>query len=188
MPTRRIIALLGLGFALAAGASPVQADDDPAAPWPSRVLKDKKQPPAPIKSLAFDAKGRILVAHRVDAVQVWDLKKERGLHLLKGRDGGGWTAALAPNGKVIAGSAPLSQERADLLLLWSASTGEVLRTSTRVGGRYTALAFSPNSKLLAGGTQDKTLEVWRVRDGNGAQALPQQCSAQGEQQCRGDGG
>ncbi len=55
--------------------------------------------------------------------------------------------------------------------LWNADTGKELRTLRGHEGNITALAFSPDGRLLASTSTDKSARVWDVRTGKCLQLL-----------------
>jgi RNA polymerase sigma factor (sigma-70 family) len=135
--------------------------------------------PGPIAFLgmALAPDGRTLVAvENHDAAHVWDLASGRELHRLQGRNGFG--LALSPDGKTLAvgqGGDKAQQQ----LALWDLATGKQtceLGAATRPVG---ALAFSPDSKVLAAGDRaaigaggggpgdggSSTVRLWDVASG-----------------------
>jgi WD40 repeat protein len=46
--------------------------------------------------------------------------------------------------------------------LWDAARGKLRKTLAGHGGVVGSVAFSPDGKLLASGSQDKTAKVWDV--------------------------
>ncbi len=117
---------------------------------PVRVLKLQKSAGA---DLSFSADGSKLMS--VDGtyakddfgVTVWQLPSGKLLRRWK-RSGEGWGAALAPDGHTVAIAA-------DQVELWSIENGKLLRqwedTTEKESPYITSLAFSPDSRLLAGG-------------------------------------
>ena len=49
--------------------------------------------------------------------------------------------------------------------LWSVSTGQCLRVLQGYTNRVWSVAFSPDSKTLAGGSEDGTIKLWDVKTG-----------------------
>ena len=47
--------------------------------------------------------------------------------------------------------------------LWNVQNGQLTRTFTGYSGIVTSVAFSPDGRILAAGSMDKTIKVWRVR-------------------------
>lgn len=69
--------------------------------------------------------------------------------------------AVSNNGKYIAtGSAD------NTIILWDASTFQVIRIIDKHKGQVTTLDFSPDGSMLVSGSTDKTLRLWSTADGS----------------------
>jgi WD40 repeat protein len=96
---------------------------------------------------------------------VWNLKTRKIFH--------NWTLprgfikdspplfAASPDGKTVVIS---RKPHEDLAVLFDVSTGKETRTLKSPGGRILSLAFSPDGRKLACGTNDKKLCVWELVD------------------------
>jgi tricorn protease-like protein len=134
-------------------------------------------PPAnvhPVRALAVSPDRSTVVASRGNRIHVYDATS--GAHVRELIDPDLTTAdqkkvkaahlslvesiACSPDGKYIASGS--FQE----ILLWDAQTGKIKHRITGLADRVVALAFSPNSKLLAEGggvpTQDGEVKVYSV--------------------------
>lgn len=49
-----------------------------------------------------------------------------------------------------------------VVVLWELETGAELRRLSGHAGTVSALAFSPDGKLLASGSSDRTIKLWNV--------------------------
>jgi RNA polymerase sigma factor (sigma-70 family) len=67
--------------------------------------------------------------------------------------------ALSPDGKTLAGAGGRD------LVLWDAVTGKELRRLEGSVGILHALAFTPDGRFIAWGTEDNTIRVWDVAKG-----------------------
>ena len=76
--------------------------------------------------------------------------------------------ALSPDGALLVTGATYGGTRPTRI--WSVSTGEPLLTLKRRSEVY-SLAFSPNGRLLAVGSGDKTARLWEVESGKEVLAL-----------------
>src|SRR5262249_32569311 len=71
------------------------------------------------------------------------------------------TFAWSPDGRVIASK----NQSPGTIHLWDAATGELIRQTPAVAAVYYHLAWSPDSRWLAGQADDLTLHIWNVRTG-----------------------
>lgn len=77
------------------------------------------------------------------------------------------TMATTPLGNMLAASSILPDETGTMAV-WDTASGELLR---RFPIHATALAFSPDKKLLAGGTEEGTITIWSVDSGEEVASL-----------------
>jgi WD40 repeat protein len=53
-----------------------------------------------------------------------------------------------------------------LVKLWRVAGGALVRTLKGHTDEVTSVSFSPDGRLLASGSWDKTIKLWRVEDGS----------------------
>jgi WD40 repeat protein len=78
------------------------------------------------------------------------------------------SVALSPDGRtLVAGTAsiPLPGRFGGDVRLWDAPSGKPTRILTGHTDLVTSVAFSPDGKLVASGSYDRTLKLWDVRNG-----------------------
>lgn len=125
-----------------------------------------------ITDMALSPDGRLLAtASGHGAVQIWDTNKWIPAHVLK-HESGVTAVAFSPDSKLVATASGLEFGE---VMVWNAANGELLRpmrldtpTEKAHPSAYitpqSALAFSPDGKLLAGGGYHYA-EVWEVSTG-----------------------
>jgi WD40 repeat protein/serine/threonine protein kinase len=108
-----------------------------------------------ITDMAFAPDSRRLASVAPDGLRLWNvLRRKEVLHLREGYD----SVALSADGKRLAAGIRPNRARLWNLGGWKAGgpPPEVLATVEGHAGRVTALAFSPDSRLLASGSVDPT--------------------------------
>jgi WD40 repeat protein len=129
-------------------------------------------PANPVTALAFHPSGQ-LAAGGYGEVLIWDTvnsKLERRIAGLIGRVRG---LAFSKDGAKLA-IAEGDPGKSGAIRLLDYSTGHVLFTLDQEKDECYAVAFSPDSKLVAGGAPDGTVRVWNADDGKLVTTLKEQ--------------
>src|SRR5262249_18378957 len=114
-----------------------------------------------IRSVAFAPDGRTLAAGtRYGLVKIWDLPTRKERLSLPGHEGHVWSVTFTPDGKTLAGGDG-DWDRPGKILLWDPATGRVRDTLTH-SGEVLCLAISADGRMLAAGSWDKTVRVWKL--------------------------
>jgi WD40 repeat protein len=115
-----------------------------------------------VTSLALSPDGKLLVTGGYTAVRVWDVAAEQEQRILAQFKDGGHAVAIANTG-VAAGAQHILEWRmisansgeghvtGSKITLWNTATGETLQTLNMPETAATAMAFSPDGKVLAVG-------------------------------------
>lgn len=118
-----------------------------------------------VGSLAFSPDSKTLLSghHSVpDTLRLWDVATGRELRSFPGPIGGLVDSiTFAPDGKLAASAGCWGRG----VYLWDVATGKEVSPFSRHHGEVTALAFTPNGKLLATGSADHTVGLWETDTG-----------------------
>jgi len=121
-----------------------------------------------VQNVAFSPDGETLATGcEFTTAQLWEGKPHSKVFQFTPHADGALSAALSGNGKVLAtGSGNFNQPlRPTEIKLWDADSGHLLRILPGHRGDVMSLAFSPDDKLLASGSIDKTVRLWDVTTG-----------------------
>lgn len=119
--------------------------------------------------------GKLVSASGDGKLILWDIQTGERLRTLEGHDRGlaciefrvrlllwstwNFINSLSQSGLIISGSNDCK------IKIWSAETGECLRTLTGHGALVRALAFDPANGRLASASYDKSIRLWDVSTG-----------------------
>ena len=118
-------------------------------PQTGQHLSTFKESPTLTTHLVFFPDGRTLVSTSDSIIRFWDVANGTISKTLTGHTRNILSLAVSPNGKtIVSGSLVTGQQQSDGLRWWDVETGRTMFFSTNVG-TATALAFSPNGKILA---------------------------------------
>jgi WD40 repeat protein len=124
-----------------------------------------------ISSLAFSPNGNTLVSSSYDNTVVWwDVQNMRPMSRFTGLTGAVSSTAFSPDGRFLASGScsKLAQDKCTEgeIMLWDTAIqqpiGEALIGHTDF---VTSVAFSPDGKTLASGSNDNTILLWDVASG-----------------------
>jgi len=145
------------------------------------ALFERREKRGRIVSIVFSPDGDELAFATPDFVSIWELSRpEHRFSLAARRRGSIWLAQYSPQGTLLAtangandvrsrtfrrkkGSGDSSKPvQENEIRLWDAATGHERGSLPGHRGPVRALDFSPDGKLLASGSADKTVKIWNV--------------------------
>ena len=133
-----------------------------------RASVDVGQPT--LRSLALGADGT-LAAIRAGQPELWNRATGQSLRRFESGREGAIAMAMAPDGRLVAATFKRDKVHPDSLLVWAA-TGALLYGRAPEGGPAQAVAFSPDGRLLAVGTEHGTVSVFDAATGQALRSLP----------------
>ena len=131
---------------------------------------------AAVNSVAFSPDGNVLASGSADhSIKLWDITNGRELMTLRGHSSTVNSVAFSPDGHMLAsGSGSLGADGvndANVIKLWDVASGTELRTLMGHAKWITAVAFSPDGKLLASASDDRTVKLWDLANGRQVRAF-----------------
>jgi WD40 repeat protein len=120
-----------------------------------------------VLSVAFSPDGKTLATgsgykDKNNCLKLWDVGTGQKICTITQHSGGVSSIAFSPDGRTLA------FDKSDTIKLWNVSTGQEI---SHLKGHSTqgvyielifSLAFSPDGKILASGSQDCTIKLWEV--------------------------
>ena len=132
------------------------SDDEIIMLWDTVTGKELRMLLAPddVSSVAFSPDGKRLAAGGDNGIiKLWDTVTGKELLTLKGDSESVNSVAFSPDGKRLASAGSCD----GIIKLWDTVTGKKLLT---LKGASLSVAFSPDGRRLASGSDDDTIRVW----------------------------
>ncbi len=131
-----------------------------------------------VTSVSFSPDGKTVVSGSFDGtIKLWDAATGSLRRTISAQPGMVSSIAVSPDGKTLAGA--VSQfgspdnraTNTGEVKLWNLRTGALLRTLTHPN-MVEAVAFSPDSKVVASSCFDKSVRLWEAQTGKLLRSLP----------------
>ena len=139
---------------------------DPFRPEPATTRPQHKDR---VQALAWHPDGRVVVSgggYKDQTLKVWDGATGELLQTLTGHTTDIEALTFSPDGAILACGAKLRHAEGQRITLWDTSTWRLIGTA-KYPSEYmydvVSVAFSPDGKLVAGGSSDCLVFVWHTK-------------------------
>lgn len=127
-----------------------------------RILKGHQKA---VNSVTVHPSGKLFASASDDkTVKLWSWKTEHPICTLTGHKDNVVAVVFSPKGNVLASSGDINDKTVKLWFLTENQNITLKGHSDWFGGVY-SIAFSPDGKLIASGSKDKTIKIWEVYTG-----------------------
>ncbi|BAZ16410.1 WD-40 repeat-containing protein [Calothrix sp. NIES-4071] len=129
--------------------------------WTNKCLKTFDENSTRVRTLAFSPDGKTLVGSSDNqSIKAWDVKSGKCLLRVKTAPTGAiWAVKFSQSGKTVISCGT------DKIQLWNLENGEPLRTFHEPHHRIRSLAYSPDQKMIAVGSDDQLVRLWDTQTG-----------------------
>ncbi|MBI4661053.1 MAG: hypothetical protein HY735_19655, partial [Verrucomicrobia bacterium] len=116
---------------------------------------------------AVSTDGKLLAIAGADRIRLWDLLTRKQLLILGANASQVTRLAFSPDNKMLAGLVAETPESTKFpsardIMLWDISNSRPLARMRGHSGEILSLAFSPDGRTLATGSEDNTVKLWNV--------------------------
>lgn len=119
-----------------------------------------------VRSVVIDPEGKIVASGSFDGtIKIWNLETGELIRTLTGHSEAGEivsSVAISPDGKTIVSS---SNGYGGTIKIWDLETGELLDTLPAQPSGVSFVTISPDSNILASGSEDGKIQLWQVESG-----------------------